>query len=169
MSIYSDVQRIIGTLRSKVFLSAGRGTLKTSDNSKSTAKMQGEFLKDEIISDIEKMEDYGFSSRPEEGAQIVAIFIDGNREQGLVVRSHDRRYRPVDLQPGEACMYHKDGSRVTMKANGDIELDVTGSGGNIILKTGDASIWLPNILGNCAFTGAPHGGAVAGIKKLKGG
>jgi phage baseplate assembly protein V len=166
MSIFSDVSRMMESLRKKTFLMVGRGELKTSDASKNTAKMQGEFLKDEIISDIEKMEDYGFSSCPEAGAQIVAIFIDGNREQGLVIRSHDRKYKPTDLQPGEACMYHKNGSRVTMKADGSIEIDSTVG---ITLKTGDASAWLPNILGNCAFTGAPHGGAVAGISKLKGG
>ena len=166
MSVYSDVQRIISTLRSKVFLAIGRGTLKTSDNTKNTAKMQGEFLKGEIISDIEKMEEYGFSSNPEAGAQIVAIFVDGNREQGLAIRTHDRRYRPTDLQPGEACMYHKNGSRILMKSDGSIEVDSTVG---ITLKTGDASAWLPNILGNCAFTGAPHGGPAAGVVKLKGG
>jgi phage baseplate assembly protein V len=166
MSLFQDVQRIIGSLRSKVFLLAGRGTLKTTDAAKNTAKVQGEFLKDEIISDIEKMEDYGFSSYPEEGAQIVAIFVDGNREQGLSIKTHDRRYRPTDLQPGEACMYHKSGSRITMKADGSIEADSTVG---ITLKTGDASAWMPNILGKCAFTDAPHGGSIAGIVKLKGG
>lgn len=165
MSIFEDVRRITDTIRKKIFLVAGRGTLKTVDNTKTTAKVQGEFIKDEIISDIEKLEDYGFTSYPEEGAQIVAIFIDGNREQGLAIRTHDRRYRPTDLEPGEACMYHKSGSRVTMKADGSIEVESTVG---ITLKTGDAAAWLPNILGNCAFTGAPHGGPIAGIVKLKG-
>lgn len=166
MDIGEIVSRITSSIRKKIFLVVGRGELKSVNNSKNTARCQGEFLKDELISDIEKMEDYGFTSNPEAGSQIVAIFVDGNREQGLVIRSHDRRYRPTDLQPGEVCMYHKSGSRVLMKADGSIEVDSTVG---ITLKTGDASSWLPNILGNCAFTGAPHGGTVAGIQKLKGG
>jgi len=166
MDITNIVSRLTSSIRKKIFLVVGRGELKTVDNSKDTAKCQGEFLKDEIISDVEKMEDYGFTSNPEVGSQIVAIFVDGNREQGLAIRFHDRRYRPTDLQPGEACMYHKSGSRVLMKSDGSIEIDSTAG---IMLKTGDSSSWLPNILGNCAFTGAPHGGAVAGIQKLKGG
>ena len=166
MDIMGSISRATDTIRKKIFLIAGRGTLKTIVVSKNTAKAQGEFLKDETISDIDVMEDYGFSSNPEAGAQIVAIFIDGNREQGISIRTHDRRYKPTDLQPGEACMYHKSGSRILMKSDGSIEVDSTVG---ITLKTGDASAWLPNILGNCAFTGAPHGGAVGGITKLKGG
>lgn len=165
MDIVSLISRMLIPVKRKVFLIVGRGEIKSSDNSKGTPKVQGEFLDKEIISDIEKMEDYGFASNPESGSQIVALFIDGNREQGISIRLHDRRYRPTDLEPGEACMYHKSGSRVLMKADGSIEVDSTVG---ITLKTGDASTWLPNILGNCAFTGAPHGGAVAGIQKLKG-
>ncbi len=166
MDITEIISRMTSTMRKKIFLLVGRGELKAIDNSKNTAKCQSEFLKDELVSDIDKIEDYGFSSNPESGAQIVAIFLDGNREQGMGIRFHDRRYRPTDLKPGEACMYHKSGSRVLMKADGSIEVDSTVG---ITIKTGDASAWLPNILGNCAFTGAPHGGSVAGIQKLKGG
>jgi len=38
----------------------------------------------------------------------------------------------------------------------------------VTLESGDAAIWMPNILPICAFTGAPHGGPGAGIVKLKG-
>jgi hypothetical protein len=48
---------------------------------------------------------------------------------------------------------------------GSVEISPTG----IIFKTGDGSLWAPNIITNCLFTSAPHGGAVAGIVKLKGG
>jgi len=51
-------------------------------------------------------------------------------------------------------------------ANGnEITQDATG----ISLKTGDATIWMPNILPACLFTGASHGGSAGGIVKLKGG
>lgn len=46
----------------------------------------------------------------------------------------------------------------------EVSLKATG----IELKTGDASAWVPCIIGNCIFSGAPHGGTPAGIIKLKG-
>lgn len=45
---------------------------------------------------------------------------------------------------------------------------VTGSIENIVLQTGDASSWMPNVIAVCPMTGAPHGGPGAGIVKLKG-
>ena len=39
----------------------------------------------------------------------------------------------------------------------------------IKLKSGDATIWMPSIIPNCPFSGAPHGGPTAGIVKLTGG
>lgn len=46
----------------------------------------------------------------------------------------------------------------------EIDMEVAG----ITLKSGDASTWCPNILAVCPFSGALHGGAGAGIIKLKG-
>lgn len=56
---------------------------------------------------------------------------------------------------------------ITMKDGNGNEVLTSASG--IQLKTGDAVTWKPNILPNCLFTGAPHGGPVGGISKLTGG
>lgn len=45
-----------------------------------------------------------------------------------------------------------------------IEIDATG----LVLKSGDAAGWVPNVIPVCPFSGAVHGGAAAGIVKLKG-
>lgn len=38
----------------------------------------------------------------------------------------------------------------------------------ITLKTADGSLWKPNVVDVCPFSGLPHGGPIAGISKLKG-
>jgi len=48
----------------------------------------------------------------------------------------------------------------TMEITGDTEL---------VLKTIGATMWCPNGLTNCLFSGAPHGGSAMGITGLKGG
>ena len=47
-----------------------------------------------------------------------------------------------------------------------IEVDPVGG---ITLATGDSAAWQPCVLPACVFSGAPHGGAAAGIVRLKGG
>jgi hypothetical protein len=58
---------------------------------------------------------------------------------------------------------------VQVSAKGDIRLSTLE--GNIYLQSGsgDTALWQPNILPNCMFTGAPHGGQSGGITSLKGG
>ena len=126
MSLFSDVKRITDPLRKKVFLLVGRGRTTASNSSEGTPRVQGEFLDGEVISDIERIEDYGLATNPEADSQMVCLFIDGNREQGLVVRAHDRRYRPTDLKSGEVALYHKTGTRILLKDNGDVEIDCKG-------------------------------------------
>lgn len=71
----------------------------------------------------------------------------------------------VGLNPKTSALSFNGSSMRLVALGNEVELSSTG----ITLKTGDASAWLPNILPNCLFTGSPHGGAVAGIVKLKGG
>lgn len=75
-------------------------------------------------------------------------------------------------------------SSITIKQDGSVEVENTkgkallDESGNILLSsltgtltlaTIDAALWQPNILPNCLFTGAPHGGSAGGINNLKGG
>ena len=58
---------------------------------------------------------------------------------------------------------------VNVNSQGDTKI-TTGPNGAIKLVSGDGttSLWNPNVLPNCLFTGAPHGGEGAGLKGLKG-
>jgi len=64
-------------------------------------------------------------------------------------------------------------SKIDIKKDGDIDIDSAGTiniiaATELVLNSGDASLFAPNVILNCAFTGAPHGGTAAGIFKLKG-
>ena len=161
-----DIHRLLAPIKNKIFLLIGRAILKAINNSEGTQKIQVVGLSGETITDIERMQEYGFESYPVAESEAVVLYINGNRDQGLAICVHDRSNRPDDLAEGESQMYSKNGNKITMKADGSIEIE---SNGALILKSGDSSSWKPNIQGTCLFTGAPHGGSGAGIAKLKGG
>lgn len=176
------MKHLLDALKMKIFLLLGRGILKAIDASKGTQLVQIVGLDDETISDVERLENYGFTSVPETDAEAVAGFIGGNRDQGVVFVVADRRYRPTTLASGEVMVYDKNGSKIYLKADGSIEIEstntmsITAPSGTVIddvtsiqIKTGDASTWMPNILKIDPFTGIPHGGPGAGIVKLTGG
>jgi hypothetical protein len=106
-------------------------------------------------------------------------------------------YFKINRKTLEAEFRHASGLIITIDQNGNVNFDnsVTEDGnvnisvngnvqisakddvkvstleGDIYLQsgTGDSALWQPNILPNCMFTGAPHGGEAAGVTHLRGG
>ena len=105
MSIYDDIQRLLHPLRKKIFLLLGRAVLAAINNAGITQRLQVVGLSGETITDVERFQEYGFESHPWEDAQAAILFPNGNRDNGIVVAVHDRRYRPTDLAQGEVAMY----------------------------------------------------------------
>lgn len=175
------MNRMVEAIKNKIFLLLGRGILKAIDASQGTQLVQIVGLDGETISDVERLENYGFTSMPETDSEAVAGFVGGNRDQGVVIVVGDRRYRPTTLASAEVMVYDKNGSKVHLKADGSIEIEskktmtikapsgtVVEDATGITLKTGDATPWTPCIVPICLWSGAPHGGANGGIVKLKG-
>lgn len=85
----------------------------------------------------------------------------------------------ISISSGGDVTVDVDGD-VLLDAGGDADMIATGTatlkGANAVvegslfvtLKSGDAAIWMPNVLPVDPLTGMPHGGPTAGIIKLKG-
>lgn len=101
----NDFKRLIQPLRNKIFLLLGRAILEAVKNTELTQKIQVTALSGEVITDMERFQEYGFETYPLEGAEVIAVFLNGNRDHGIAVCVHDRRYRPQDLVEGEVIVY----------------------------------------------------------------
>lgn len=60
---------------------------------------------DEVREEVERLQDYGYTSNPLPGAQGVVGFVGGDRAHGIVLKMDDRRYRPRNLKPGAMMLY----------------------------------------------------------------
>ena len=101
------LERILRPLRQRINLIVGRAILAAVANSGKTQRLQIELMAGEVSTGVERFEEYGFESYPEAGAEAAAVFLAGNREHGIVLCVHDRRYRPTDLEEGDAQVYTK--------------------------------------------------------------
>ena len=124
----NDFKRLIQPLRNKVFLLLGRAILEVVKNTELAQKIQVTALNGEVISDMERFQEYGFETFPLEGAEVAAIFLNGNRDHGIAICVHDRRYRPTDLSEGEVANYTDEddeagGHRIWFKRGQIIEID----------------------------------------------
>jgi phage baseplate assembly protein V len=74
------------------------------------------------VREAERVQEYGFTSVPLEGAEGVVVFVGGRRDHGLVVATDDRRHRPTGLQTGEVAVYTDEGDQVIIRRGGTIEV-----------------------------------------------
>jgi phage baseplate assembly protein V len=149
-----------------------RGTLKTTVDDQGIQKMQLGVLEGEIVDQVERIQSYGLSSVPPDGGDAVVMFLQGNRDHGMVIAVNDRQSRPKGLKTGEVVLYNNHDVLVTLTADGHLQLkspeDFTLESKNGSIKLGDAlTIEAPNITlkgnvrieGDLAVTGSITEGA----------
>lgn len=115
---FGDVLRMLEPIKRKIMLLVGRCVLAAIKNSGKTQVIQVTGLKGETITDIERYQEYGLETYPKTNSEALILFLNGNREQGVTICIHDRRYRPTDLSEGDVCIYDYRGQRITLNSSG---------------------------------------------------
>lgn len=100
----------------------GRALLALVDDARKMQEVQVDLYDGESRAAVERFQQYGFTSVPEEGAEAVALGVGGSRSHMVVIAVDDRRYRKRDLKPGEVSVYSKFGDYVLLKEDGTIEV-----------------------------------------------
>lgn len=147
------LQRALNPVRQRMALMFSRAVVLLVQDTLKLQGLQISLLADEVRDDVERFQNYGFTSHPLPGAEAVAASVAGNRDHVVVLAVDDRRYRLRSLAAGEVAIYTDEGDKVVLKRGGLIEVtaatkvmlvtpvvDCTGSlhvAGNI---TTDASI-----------------------------
>lgn len=111
------INKVTAPLARKVGLMVARGVLAVVNDATRMQGVQVQLLSDEVR-DLERFQEYGFSSHPHPGAEVAAVFVNGNRNHGLALAVSDRRYRVQNLAPGEVCISDDLGHRITLSRTG---------------------------------------------------
>lgn len=82
--------------------------------------MQADMLEGEAIDELERFQSFGISSVPPTGSDVLAVFVGGNRDQGVVLAINDRGSRPTGLQPGETMIYNAAEVTILLNASGEL-------------------------------------------------
>lgn len=119
MQNMSMLRRLLNPLGRRIRLLISRGVVDLVNDSLKCQGLQVSLLADEVR-DAERFEDYGMTSHPESGAEVLFLSVGGNRSHGIVARVLDRRYRPLGMDEGDVCLYTRNGERVYLDDSGDI-------------------------------------------------
>lgn len=123
------------SLSGKMRLMVSRAVLALVNDAAKLQGVQVTLLDEEARSEIERFQQYGFSSHPLEGAEAIALAVGGSRSHMVVLAVDDRRYRKKDLQPGEVALYTDEGDYVLFKRGRIVEVK---AGTKVLVDAPDA-------------------------------
>jgi phage baseplate assembly protein V len=116
------LNKMLAPLRTRVANMVSRAVVKLVDDSKKLQIVQIGLLDGETRDEVERFQQYGFTSAPKEGAEAVVFFVGGRRDHGLVLAVDDRRFRFHPLESGEVALYTDEGDSIVIKRGGNIEV-----------------------------------------------
>lgn len=112
------MRQMLEPIARRVMLVIGRASVHGTNDAKKRQTMQLMLLAGEAKENVERVQNYGFSSVPLAGAQAVVVCIGGNRDHPIVVAADDPRYRKHGLQAGEVAVYSRWGDYILLKESG---------------------------------------------------
>lgn len=102
------VGRIMDACRNLV----SRGVVTRTDDAPRMQTVQLTLLEGELLEGAERFQPYGLTSRPQEGAEALCVFVGADRSHPVVLAVDDRRFRVTSLRPGEVCLYTDEGDTI---------------------------------------------------------
>lgn len=139
------IQRVTAPLTRRVRLMVARGVVSLVNDALKVQGLQVQLLPGEVR-DMERFQNYGFTSHPHPGAEACAAFVGGNRDHGIVLAVDDRRYRLKGLAQGEVAIYtdeDQSGHRIHLKRGNEIHLIAGAS--SIVIKPSGITLAAPAV------------------------
>lgn len=118
----ANILKLIDPIKKRIMNILSRGVVNSVDDSKGIQRIKTALFADEIHDNVERFQNYGFTSKPLPGAESLALFHSGNREHGIIIVVDDRRYRLKGLADGEVAIFTDEGDKIHFKRGNKIEI-----------------------------------------------
>ncbi len=115
--------RTLNQIGRRLRLIVDRAVVRIVTDSLGRQNLQVQSLADATNDDVERFQNYGFTSVPPEGSEAIVLAVGGRRESMVAIAVEDKRCRPKGLESGDVCVYHQDGqSLIILKKDGVINI-----------------------------------------------
>ncbi|HFZ2353710.1 TPA: phage baseplate assembly protein V [Citrobacter freundii] len=119
----ANFSRTLNQIGRRLRLLVDRAVVRIVTDSLGRQNLQVQSLADATNDDVERFQQYGFTSVPPAGSEAIILAVGGRRDSLVAIAVEDKRCRPKGLAPGDVCLYHQDGqSMVILKKDGIIDI-----------------------------------------------
>lgn len=159
---------VISRISNRIKQAVGKALIESvsDDNEIQLVKISG--IDNEVQSNIERVQEYGITSNPPVGSGAVVLYIGGNKDHGVVVKTDSGEFRIQSLKSGEVCVYSKFGQKILLDENGDIVATLE-SGNSHIVGNGDDFVALAGVIDSYfSIVDTTLGGVLQAVDTLAG-
>jgi len=121
-AIVRMIENALRPIVQRVLMIVARGVLEAIKDGQGIQLAKATFLKGETREDLERVQNYGMTSNPPDGSEVVGLFVGGNREHGFIIGCDNRTFRLKALAKGEVALYTDEGDKIHFKRGGLIQI-----------------------------------------------
>lgn len=161
------LDRLMAPMKRRILLMIGRAVVRLVNDGMKMQTLQISLLDGEVRANVERFQNYGFTSHPKPGAEAIAASVMGNRDHCVVLAVDDRRYRLQGLEAGEVALYDDLGQKVHLTRTG-IVIDGAGlpvtvtNTPEIVLDTPLVTVTGDVVASGISLVNHVHGGVAVG-------
>lgn len=134
MSLRSEIEKLLEPIRARIRTMASKAIVNLIDDTTKIQLLQCDILKDETLSKVERVQQYGFTSVPLKDSQAVLLSINGNKEHSIAIAVDSAQYRITGGEEGEVNVYDHDGNYVKLSKSNGIEVNAPNE--KVVIKAG---------------------------------
>lgn len=120
----ANIGRSFAELGRRMRLMVDRALVRIVTDSLGRQNLQVQSLADETNDDVERFQNYGFTSVPPAGSEAIVVAVGGRRGGLVAIAVEDKGSRPRGGEEGDVILYHQEGHVIVLKKNGLAEIRV---------------------------------------------
>lgn len=123
----SDSIGVMQRMWRRIQLMSSWGRVTFCDDSKTAQLLQVKLNDSETRDGTPRIAEFGFTSSPPNGSDVLMVFMGGDRSKGVVVATGHQQSRPVGLVSGESMVYDVWGKSIYLTKEGGIIVEAGGT------------------------------------------
>ena len=116
---------MLNRLARRILSVVGRGRITVVNDTGAVQTAQVSVNSLETMDNLPRIAEYGLTSYPPAGTDVVSVFLGGDRSTGLIIATNNQQYRLKGLSVGDVAIYDSRGQSVWLTSAGIV---VNGSG-----------------------------------------
>jgi len=112
--LLNSLERWIAPWKRRILSMVGKCIIEAIRDDSDIQLSQISVLDEEVQNDIERVQEFGFTSVPPKDSEGIVLYLGGNQQHGVIIATDSSEYRLKGLPDGATAIYNRNGDYVKL-------------------------------------------------------